>query len=795
MIYHFNAESEFREAIRSAGLIPPDVIEPGMFHKFPGEGKGNRNTAAWCKMFPDGMGGIFGDYSTGLSDGWQAKREKPFSASEREAFKRHVAEARKQAEADQKERQAEAAGKAAAVWEAALPAPKDHPYLTRKGIKAGGARLHKDALVIPMRAGGEMHSLQFIGADGEKRFLTGGRVTGCYFSIGNLKGATALCIAEGFATGATIHEATGYPVVVAFNAGNLGPVAKAMRERFAELPLILCADDDNRTDGNPGLTKATEAARSVGGKLAIPDFGTDRPEKATDFNDMAKLYGAEAVGRAIADAKEVKGSLHETTAPEPLAAARLGTLPDPSHDKISELAKLSPIEYDKCREKAAKELGIRASTLDAEVTKARPSSESDSASGSAMLFDEPEPWPDPVDGDELLNDLTEVFKRHVILPESAALALSLWVLHSHAHDAARVSPILCLSSPEKRCGKTTALTLLQALVRKPLPASNITSAALFRATELWRPTLLIDEADTFLRDSDELRGVINSGHTRDAAYVIRTVGEDHEPRAFCTWAPKAIALIGRLPPTLTDRAIIIALRRKLPGEKVERLRLDRTAAFKDFPRRCARWVADNFTELEKSDPKTPVGLHDRAADNWRPLLAIAEAAGGEWPGLARAAIQALTDSDEGDDAAGVMLLEDLRKLFAKSDQLASVDLAEKLGGMEDRPWPEWKQGKPITTRQVARLLKPFGIHPKNLRQEDDRILKGYEKTEFEDAFSRYLPIRSATPLQPSCDAALRNFRSATGENNVADEKTLEPALGRQCSGVADQKEEPWRVRL
>ena len=294
-----NAINEFRDAMRSAGLIPPDMIEPGKFHRFPGEGKRNGNSAAWCKLFPDGIGGIYGDYSTGLSADWQAKRETPFTQAESEAFKRHVTEAKAQAEAERRAKQSEAANKAAGIWKTAKPAPEDHPYLIRKGIKPSGARIHNDTLAIPMRASGEIHSLQFIGLDGEKRFLTGGRVTGCYFSIGNPKGAAALCIAEGFATGATIHEATGYPVAVAFTAGNLGPVAKTIRERFAELPLILCADDDAATEGNPGITKATEAAQSVGGLLAIPDFGSDRPEGVTDFNDMASLRGPDAVKRTI----------------------------------------------------------------------------------------------------------------------------------------------------------------------------------------------------------------------------------------------------------------------------------------------------------------------------------------------------------------------------------------------------------------------------------------------------------------------------------------------------------------
>ena len=203
-------------------------------------------------------------------------------------------------EAEEKRKHAEAASKATAIWKSAKPAPADHPYLLKKSIPASGAKFHGDALVIPMRDGSDIHSLQFIGPDGDKRFLTGGRILGCYFSIGNLKGAAALCIAEGFATGATIQAATGYPVAVAFNAGNLGPVTKVMRDKFPDLPLILCADDDKHTEGNPGLTKATEAARSVGGLLAIPDFGKDRQEGQTDFNDMAALRDLEAVKQAIA---------------------------------------------------------------------------------------------------------------------------------------------------------------------------------------------------------------------------------------------------------------------------------------------------------------------------------------------------------------------------------------------------------------------------------------------------------------------------------------------------------------
>jgi len=239
-----DALSNFRDAIRDAGLEPPDVIEPDKFHRFPGVDKSNGNTAGWCKLFENGLGGCFGDWSSGLSETWRAKRDKPYSRAERKAHERHVEETRKHAESERQQQYADAAAKAAAIWEEAEPAHDDHPYLASKRIKANGARLYRDALVIPVRSGSELHSLQFIAADGGKRFLSGGRIGGGYFSIGSTQGADALCIAEGFATGATIHQATGYPVAVAFYASNLEPVAQAIRQKLPELPRIICADDD-----------------------------------------------------------------------------------------------------------------------------------------------------------------------------------------------------------------------------------------------------------------------------------------------------------------------------------------------------------------------------------------------------------------------------------------------------------------------------------------------------------------------------------------------------------------------
>lgn len=298
-----NPIEQFREAIHASGLTPPETIEAdGKLRRFASNGRRN-DDAGWYLLHADGIpAGSFGDWRIGLTQSWRADVGRALTPAEEAEHRAKVEAMRREREADEARRRAEAAATAADVVATAMPATDDHDYLVRKGIKANGALLHQGKLVIPMRAEGKVCSLQFIGTDGDKRFLTGGRVTGCYFSIGSVKGAAALCVAEGFATGASIHEATGYPVAVAFNAGNLLPVAKALREKFPDLPLILCADDDWRTEGNPGMTKAAEAALAVGGILAVPDFGADRPEGATDFNDMAVLCGADAVKRAIASA-------------------------------------------------------------------------------------------------------------------------------------------------------------------------------------------------------------------------------------------------------------------------------------------------------------------------------------------------------------------------------------------------------------------------------------------------------------------------------------------------------------
>ena len=180
--------------------------------------------------------------------------------------------------------------------------------------------------------------------------------------------------------------------------------------------------------------------------------------------------------------------------------------------------------------------------------------------------------------------------------------MALWALHTHVFDCFNHSPRLAITSPEKGCGKTTALDVLRELVARPLPTSNVTVSAVFRTIEIANPTLLIDEADTFLKENEELRGILNSGH-RKGTPIIRTVGDDYEPRQFSTWSPAAIAMIGNLPSTLDDRSINVRLRRRKPTERVQTFRSDRSTDLHVLARRAARWAADHQAALVNADPE------------------------------------------------------------------------------------------------------------------------------------------------------------------------------------------------
>ncbi len=274
---------DFKHAMDAAGLSTRDTLIPdGLLHRFrvQGDKVGSRN--GWYVLYGDEVpAGAFGCWKRGVSQTWCAKAESLMTTAERQEFSWRMRHACKAREIENMERKKEAGKKATAIWKAAPVASDNHPYLNKKSVRSYGLRSYRNALVVPLRdVAGTLHSLQFIGSDGHKRFLSGGRIAGCYYPIGKL--FDTLCICEGYATAASIYEATGHAVAVAFNCGNLLAVSQVLRRKYPDTKLVLCADNDTQTDGNPGLTKAREAAAAVGALLAVPPCHGD-------FNDL--LHG------------------------------------------------------------------------------------------------------------------------------------------------------------------------------------------------------------------------------------------------------------------------------------------------------------------------------------------------------------------------------------------------------------------------------------------------------------------------------------------------------------------------
>ncbi len=433
------------------------------------------------------------------------------------------------------------------------------------------------------------------------------------------------------------------------------------------------------------------------------------------------------------------GADAEPAATEPEVEPEAEAPPDPEA-VAQELAKLTPLQYDQCRQAEAKKLGVTVKALDEAVRQHRGEDEAEKGGARSFVPPDPEPWPEQVDGAELLAAEVAVFRRHLSLPAGAAEIFALWVVFAHAFEAVDVSPRLVLTSPEPECGKTTALSLLGRLVPRRVLASNVTTAVIFRAIERYRPTMLLDEADTFIDASDEMAGILNSGHQPETAFVWRCDGDDHEPRGFSTWSPLAIARIGdNLPAPLRSRSIVIRMQRARCDEKLERLRAMHHAGLDELCRKGARWAADHLDALRDADPKMPEALRGRAADNWRPLISIADAAGGHWPETARRIAVIMSGGDE--PSKGVRLLAAIREAFdsKRVDRFSSKDLGEALRAT--------KQDVLTFETGLPRMLKPFGIRPHVIRI-GSATPRGYLRADFEDAWARYLPPRGDGPAPP-----------------------------------------------
>jgi Protein of unknown function (DUF3631)/CHC2 zinc finger len=415
---------------------------------------------------------------------------------------------------------------------------------------------------------------------------------------------------------------------------------------------------------------------------------------------------------------------------------------------IDELARLNVIDYDRRRNEAADQMGIRRGTLDNRVNARR--AEQAEETGPPPLFGHwvVEPWSEPVDTGELILTLVGRIKRHVILSDDEALTVALWIMFAWVHDAAAVhSPILLATSAEANSGKTQMLSLLGFLVPRALVCVEISEATLFRGIEKWQPTIIVDEADVILINNEPLRSVVNSGWTRGSC-VPRCIGDDNTPHAFPTFCPKVIGMKGRkLPDTTLTRSIIIEMKRKKAGETVAHFRSIDDAGLAEMRRRALRWANDNGEKLDGAEPDMPPGFDNRLGDNWALLLAIGDHAGGEWPTKVRkAAVRLSKVSDVA--SIGVQALAAIKAAFEPDEEdgakprdpyehMSSAELAAALGADPTGPWAEWKGGKPITQAQLARVLKPFGIAPEVIRLGASTP-RGYRRSQFKDAWERYL---------------------------------------------------------
>jgi len=416
---------------------------------------------------------------------------------------------------------------------------------------------------------------------------------------------------------------------------------------------------------------------------------------------------------------------------------------------------------------------------------------------------EDEPGPDAVaepveDFGALLDDVASHVKRFVVLSRDELHAITLWVAHTHAFEAADTTPYLNIGSAEKQSGKTRLLEVLEGLVARPWLTSSVTTAILPRKIEAEKPTLLLDESDAaFQGDKDyahALRGILNSGyHVGGKRSVCVGSGKDIKYRDFKTFCPKAVAGIGRpLPDTVADRSIRIEMRRKIKDEHVERFRRrEAVPQALALHEQLAAWAdSETIRRLEEMRPEIPDSLGDRAQDVWEPLLAIADLAGGPWPDQARIAAEALSARKaKEDDSLGVRLLADISKIFEDRGihRIASVDLAFRLSAIETSPWGVDRRGRRFDERQLAALLSPFDIRPRQVWLNAKNV-RGYERSYFADAFARYVPSptsdrTTARPLEPLSNEASSPNGQDTGDMSPLGKKHWRDG---RSSGLADE---------
>jgi putative DNA primase/helicase len=614
-------------------------------------------------------------------------------------------------------------------------------------------------------------------------------------------------------------------VVAAGGVSNLGK---------APLPVVVRTDIIARDDDPPGSPADQELWRGVVRRLGqdlevrvTPRPNDIAPKDSPELKDLDDVYryDPELVPELLKDATLDHGRRSEATI-----------------DAIyAETLRLSPGALSHARDGLIKLLRISKGALDAELErriKARKETkiEETDLPGQALTYPPVNPWPDPVDGAELLTEISATLPQYVRLSNAEYDAVALGVVHLQAFDFFDVVPIVTISSPQHRSGKTRLMRLAARVSPKALFISGNTAAFLVRAIDRDHPNIFADEFDAVTKGDPEkaeaMRAHLNALFDREGSYVGKCVPTENgrEPRRFSVWSSLWLAGLKKPPTTIEDRAIQIQPKRKLPGDKVKPLRLSDGPEFYVFRRKAARFAIDNERALRNANPSCPDGLaehSDRAADAWSPLFAIAHVAGGGWLERAhRAALvlsglqdaagsrgEAATDTDD-----ELALLVDIRTILLAIDALApeakdlgtdkqiavkalntareladagkesdkppkvtpaigGEQLANALGSpalFPDRKWSEWRHGRAIKSHHIVAVLREYGILSKSVRLPDGKFMWGFSRDALDDAFSRYVPFPSSSSSAHSPGGQKSSQSSHSTENVEENAKNANP---------------------
>ena len=457
-------------------------------------------------------------------------------------------------------------------------------------------------------------------------------------------------------------------------------------------------------------------------------------------------------------------------------------------ETIARLAKLHPLEYEKVRQAEAEKLGLtRVSELDKSVKQARKQSSEDNAP-----FADIEAYPEPVNPALLLDEISKTIQRFIVMDKYQADIAALWISACWFVDDIQTAPIALINAPERACGKTQLLTLLGKLAPRAAQSSGISPSVLFRMIEKYQPTLFVDEIETVLKDNEDLRGLLNAGHTRDSAYVWRSVaaGDDFEPKRFTVWGMKAIAGINaiKLAETVTSRSIIFELRRKRSGEQVDRLRFAEPLLFERLTAQLARFAEDYSDKVRQARPILPDELGDREQDNIEPLLQIAYVAGDHWSDTATNAALKIFQASHSAQSTANELLSDIQEVFETKhvNKISTADLIAALVSDDEKSWQTYNRGKPLSPKQLANKLRDYGICSKTVRLGYETA-KGYELDQFADAFARYLTHAFSYPPNLPSQRNISSKANADNGLSVTDNVTDNFAKGNNVTNVTDRE--------